>query len=114
MNSEEVDRLHGNYRAACRAFATADKVLDTLLADLIAVARAVGVHEPSYDWEIKMPSKRGFNWTDPEWTRVPAREAVVAATGNWIAARQAVRDAYAALPEGERAEAKKPPSGAGL
>lgn len=102
MNSDEADRLHGNYRRARRAYVEAEAALGKVLTDIEAVAKAIrgGPNSP-YGRMINPAFKPGSStWHE----KLPPREVLLEELAAFTNARDALLAARAAVPESEHVE----------
>ena len=108
MDSDETDRLHGDYRRARRAYVEAEAALAKVLTDIEAVAKCIrgGPNSP-HGRMINPAFKPGIStWHE----RLPTREVLLEELASFTNAKDALLAARAAVPEGERGELQALPT----
>ena len=108
--SAEIDALHGEYRRKRAEFLSAEKEIREVYRRLIGAAEAI---RRRYDDRVLVgEGPVAFPTSLARTQDLPERSEVMSLLRKWEAAREAVREAYAAIPASERSDAMPLPNGA--
>lgn len=107
MDEIEIDRLHGDFRRALGQFRTANSALNDVSKRIDTVAKAVHGRNNLGTGDVLPAFKPGVSdWPD----NLPTKKELIEGLTVWANSRDAVSDAIARLPEGDRAHLPALPS----